>query len=905
MADSYSTERLLLFDTLIKKGCDVENGLFWTLEPKQLRFKHGESFAELKVPYHMGAEDEACIENAILSLISHLMRRYEPAGIEGMKDAPQVLPIAIPPLKDKTFRTDLFIADSIEKRLATCILSSTPYIDSAILAGWLVGEGHGKRFMHWVSELFEKALREEAKSDCGEKTSYLALLASINTIRKKKEKIKAYRIKGLSYERLDIVVGMVLFSAYRFALREALDRLKSSGASSYNALTDALLTSSLVPRSFLSIPSNLLSASLNPYGLNSESFDALSVLPIDLSAGQQELIKTVSPALKGNLDAIGALKQQGDVIRFRQEALKYLMEFELPGTEAQAVLFEVYNEDRLIRNFLSDPRAAASLNRSLDEIKRRFINDTMRVEAISSFQGLLSGFKKSVLGGILKSSRKALEAIAPIIEGYYACRLDDHVEKYGSLMRGCLIDRRGEFNQNTLVEEYGRGRLYRFSVDDRPVLKTLEVEEEGQLFVDMKDFTRKTLKVKEIAMAEFMKEYFYKPILYAASRYGAGTGMGTDERGITLTNIPGDAAIFSGGVTYLVSLASDIQGIIRRYREHLLRRLPPRRDEEALEDVHRSFDAKKEALRQKRSELNNALEDKEPGAESRLVTLGEEEHRLERTYREEIENAIRGEIEAGLYISYGAKAEVMLIEPRQEFCGSVKVSIGEKINEAARGTFRNPMVMAKLEMRMENENIKRKNRLKYPFDVYIDRVYSIKMPSDLDSAFEKLLTNRKSSGAQAMAQIMSNEFYNDLKKITSGEPFSNLRLISFTTDIYNKGQALSIDALKAYMREAKGTKIFFQKSVEASDLDPYIQESFFFPVTPLEFWIGFESVKGVERVEVFCKSGEVIFKGFEANTPTAIYEMITPDGDFFKALSKSHLHHWIEDARKALGAPDF
>ncbi|MBI5493367.1 MAG: hypothetical protein HY893_10610 [Deltaproteobacteria bacterium] len=904
MAESYSAERLSLFEALLKKGCDIENGRLWTLEPRQLRFKHGESIAELKVPYHMGAEDEACIENAVLALISLLMRRYEPASIEGRGDSPQVLPIAVPPLKDKTFRTDLFIADSLEKKLATAILSSTPYIDSAILAGWLGSDGHGRKFMRWASELFEKTLREEARGEGEEKTSYLALLAAINTIRKKKEKIKAYRIKGLSYERLDLVTGLAVFHALRAAMRDTLDRLKVAGATSYNPFTDALLSSSLVPRSFLSIPSNLLSVSLNPYGLNSESFEALSNLPMTFSAEALEPMEK-NNALKGRPDTVEALKQQGDIARFRDEALKYLMEFELPGTEAQTILFEVYNEDRLIRNFLSDARATANLNRSLDEIKKRFINDTMRVEAISSFQDFLSGFKKSMLGGILKSSKKDLEAALPLIEGYYACRLDDHVEQYESLMRGYLADRRGEFNQNTLLEEYGRGRLYRFSVDDRPILKTLEVEEEGQLFVDMKDFTRKTLKVKEIAMAEFMKEYFYKPILSAASRYGVGTGIGTDERGITLTNLPGDAAIFSGGVTYLVSLARDIQAIIRRYREQLLRRLPPRRDEELLEDVHKSFEARKEALKQKREDLNRAFDASEPGVESRLVALGEEEHRLERTYRDEIENAIKGELEAGLYISYGAKAEVMLIESRHDISGPVKVSIGEKINEASRGTFRSPMVMAKLEMLMENEKVKKRQRLKYPFDVYIDRFYSIKMPPELDSAFEKLLTNRKASSAQAMARIMANEFLNDLKKITSGETFSNLRLVSFTTDIYNKGQALSYGALQAYIREAKGTKSFFQKTVEVRDLDPYIQEAFFFPVTTLDFWLGLESVKGSERVEVFYRSGEVIFKGFEANLPTVIYEMVNPEGDFFKALSRSHIHNWIEEAKKAHGAEAF
>ncbi|MDP2689665.1 MAG: hypothetical protein Q8P48_06105, partial [Deltaproteobacteria bacterium] len=764
-------------------------------------------------------------------------------------------------------------------------------------------EGHGRRFVRWVEAAFEKALRDEAKHGGLERTSYLMLMAAVNTIRKKKDAVKGTRIKGLSYEKIDLAVGLTLFLTFREALRSVLDRLKGSEASSYSPLADALLTSALVPRAFLSIPSNILSSTLNPYGINQEIFDRISKLAPKLdekTPGVAVVLDDAVRRVRGDSGAAEEIKEHYGVTRFREEMLKYLSEFDIPGNEAHGQLYDMYNDDRLIRNFITDARAVTGLHAALEEVKKQFAaRDARRAEIINGLQEHISGFRKSVFGGILKGSRKESDGISQAVEGYYACVLDDTVETYEGLMRGYLVDRRDEFEHNTLIEEYNRGRLYRFSTDERPILKTLTLEEEGQLFIDMKDFTRKTLKVKEIAMAEFMKENFYKPILSVASKYRVGTGIETDERGIKLTNLPGDAAIFSGGISYLVALARDIQNVIRRYREQLLTRLPPRKDDEILDEVHRTFEVKKEGLRQKREALNKAIDNKEPGVEHKLVALGEEEHRLENTYRDEIENALKGELEAGLYLSYGAKAETMVIEPKDGFTGSVKVSIGEKINEAARGTFRNHLVRAKLELLLEKEKIKRKKKLKYPFDIYIDRIYSIKMPPELDRAFEKLLMNRKTTSAQAMTQVMANEFFNDLKKIVAGDPFSSLRTVSTTTDIYNKGQALSINALQAYMKEAKGTKFFFEKAVPVERLDPSIRDAFYFPNGVLEFWFGVESAKGGERVEAFYRNGEVIFKGFETNIPMIIYEMLNTEGEFFRALLKCHFHDWLDEARKA------
>ena len=900
MAENYSLGRINIFKKLCERRPDLMNGRFWMLEPRSMRFKHGESIAELKVPYHMGADDETVIEEAVLALASLAVKRYE---LIQTKEA-QALPILkLQPLKEKTFRTDIFIADSFEKRLALDILSSTPYLDSAIISAWLVPEGHGRRFTKWVSELFDKILKEEAATGADERTSYLALLSIINTVRKKKERIKDLRARGLSYEKLDLALSLAVFVALREALKEFFDRLSSQGASYYNPLSEALLLSSMTPRQFLSIPATLLSVSINPYGISQETFSSLCTLstPDDFkegSGGIAELMERAEKGGRGDSMVAGAVNAQHDVNRFREEALRYIMEFDLPGSHAQAILYEVYNDDRMIKNLLGDAKLTQNLLKAIEEVRKAYSRDAQKAEAASSFIRFLSGFKKGLLGGLLGGRRGAADAFRSVLDGFFACLVDDHIERFTLLSRGVLSDRRTDSNQNALKDEYSRGRLYRFSTDDRPVLKSLEIEEEGQLFVDMKDFTRKTLKVKEIAMAEFMREHFYMPILSAASRYKVGAGIVKDERGIRLTNLPGDAAIFSGGVTFLVQLAKDIQQVIRRYKEQLEKRMPPSKDKELLDEVHRRSEARREELKGKRAQLNKALEMKEEGVEVKLIALGEEEHRLENMYMEEIEEAVKGELEAGLYISYGAKPETMSLESRDESFGSVKVAIGEKINEASRGTYRNSSVRARLELQLETERQKRRDRkFRYPFDIFIDTTFLLRMPPELETAFEKLIATRKPAAAQALAQVMSQEYLGDLNKIISGEPFSSLRLVTTTTDIYNRGQALSQKALQAYIRETKGLRRFFKKTVNVSDLGDSIRGAFYFPAESLEFMFGSDAGKSPGTIEAFFRSGEIMFRGFEASTPTVVYEMLDQDGDFFKVLIRDHFDQWFEESR--------
>ncbi len=895
-------DRLELFDSILQKGFDLKAGKLWIIEPSHLRFRLGESIKDLKIPCLFGGEDESVIENSILALLLLLKRRLEPGSEHDIKESlPSLLNIKTA-LVEKTHRIDYFLPDSIEKNIACEILTTTPLIDSGILKAWLGPDGYGKAYYALVRGILEKAVLEEVRMEGAEKTSVLAIMAMANaTIKKKEDIIRNTKIKGLSYERLDQAVGLAMYFVFKTAVKDVSSELKQIMASSYGSAKPMIFEEWFTPRSFLSIHGNIILSDLNPYGLQG---GIISLLKPVYDSAVQKTHDTASIALameneiKKDASLIEELFSLSNINHLRQLIGEYLLDYDTPGIEVNQMLAELYQDNRLIQSLLADSKAALKLNQGLDAIKAQFQKDAARIEKINEIEEFIVSITKTTFRDWL-GMRKRDTHITDIIEAFIVYRFDEDVERFVGSMRVLMINRRGEFSGETLRMEYERGRLYRFSTDERPILKEMEIEAEGHLFIDMKDFTKKTLRAKEITMADFMESNFYKPILRAASRYGSSSpGLIYDKKNIKLNNLLGDAVIFSGGVGNLVALARDIRLVMKRYKEQLERRVPHIAEEELLHNIHKNFEAMKEEFGREHTEIEKAIAAGGKGLEARMVELKEKEYRLEKTYKEDLEAAIGQEMEAGLFIAYGSKAEVIVM--RDDFWGEVKVAIGEKINEAARGTARSSIIRAKMERLLEEERLRRRNpRLKYPLDVYIDKTYGFLMPPSMDEQLENIIAHKDSSEAKGLAQILAQECFNDFRRIISGEPLSSLRILSTASDIYNKGHALSEDALKAYIKESRGRGFFFKREAQITELNKEIQNTFFFPFKALELWFGVFMTEGIKQIDVFCKAGEIIFKGFESATPTIVYEIVNKDSEFSKLLLGHHFDKWHEEAQKA------
>ncbi|MFQ5329121.1 MAG: hypothetical protein ACE5D4_03925, partial [Thermodesulfobacteriota bacterium] len=533
MHSSYSAERLQLLDRLMEDGLlKVVEGKPWILDPAHLRFSLGESISELTIPCTVSAHDRKSIGDSILSLA--LLLRYRMEGEHAHDEESEPVDTTRvelkTPLSEKTFKTDLFISNSIEKRLATEMVQQIPFLDSGILRSWLIIDGHGMDYFNMVLTILEKAAREEAGCEKGEKTIYLALLALIDTTRCEKEFLKLFPIQGISYERLEMIVGLAHFFLLKEAASELIRRQRDGAASSTGSETEGLILSALMPGSTVLIPFTLLAHTMNPYRITQEVVTLLTPLfEMTRDGGAGAVSHRIDLMMEGvmkDTELHGKLMTVAKVIGLREKIMGYLLRYDSNAIDVHKELQEMCQNDRLLMSLISNAKRVGKLNRSLDELKARYGKERGRREGIEEIQGYLAAIRKpSMLGWLAGRRVNSEELLRDLVGGFIAYTLDVQIGRYVDLMRSLVVERRDEFSGDVLKSEYERGRLYRFASDRIPFIRGLELKDHAYLFIDMKDFTRKTFKVKEIAMAEFMRVNFYTPIMDSASRYGKGSGL--------------------------------------------------------------------------------------------------------------------------------------------------------------------------------------------------------------------------------------------------------------------------------------------------------------------------------------------------------------------------------------------
>jgi hypothetical protein len=278
----------------------------------------------------------------------------------------------------------------------------------------------------------------------------------------------------------------------------------------------------------------------------------------------------------------------------------------------------------------------------------------------------------------------------------------------------------------------------------------------------------------------------------------------------------------------------------------------------------------------------------------------EKEAGLNKAYETEIAAGQEGEIEYGLFISYGDAAENISFE--DPFWGQMNVAIAEKLNEAARGTGRNPDIKKKLDVLLRNARRARGiPSLTYPFCVFIDKSYGLSLRSDLSNMVERALQYGDEKMAREAMETASALFMNDITKGMSDSGDAGWETLTYFNDIYNLGEALSEEALQAYLREISPHQYSFEKVVTINKLHPEIQGRFFFPSSELKFFFCVAKEEGQLEFDLFRYVGELVFKGFEIHQATAVYEIVRKNSSFYLLLEKHHLREWYQEARAKTG----
>lgn len=256
------------------------------------------------------------------------------------------------------------------------------------------------------------------------------------------------------------------------------------------------------------------------------------------------------------------------------------------------------------------------------------------------------------------------------------------------------------------------GKAYRFSLDDEPLFLLPQRRDEAFLFVDMKDFTKRTAAIREEAMGDFLKTHFYEPILRQCAHLARHAGARC-----SVVNLLGDAIATRGDVLSHVALAT----ACRRLLDEAARELREAEQalaaggDEVLVDIDREIAKAKIRLQgasltaSERTMLEGHLQQLQAGRDERL------------------QQQIGSGLEAGVFVSFGREATV--IEVGFPEVGDWSVVIAEQLNAAARGTSRSMALARERSARRQQHETALGRHFIDPFHVHTDADPQVVQPT--------------------------------------------------------------------------------------------------------------------------------------------------------------------------------
>ena len=971
----------------------IDPQTFLHLRIEKLPFKLGEGKG--KIPFLI----ERDLAENITSSLQHIVGLIKKRNEREMRYSLQsYMPLTAQRQPKDIMERYLCIRDlnarPLEKRIAEDAIYHNPYLDAGIVETWFLQYKEPGKLISTLKRLYLKAIEEEIRH--GEETdiTYLTHLCVVAYLKKAKKVLKEVNIKGFSYERLEQAVGQLLYSMLQVIQENVFNEIRYKDLSVDVSRTEHRIKGSTNPLSFVAIRPTLFKNDLNPYHLDQEGFELLQTLmhKIDLRTNNlEETLKSLVLRAKKSKEVRAKITELWSYNKIREAVFNYLKDYEDYRGGKNIWLFNLFQMNKVIESAL----ASDEVGKKIEEDLSNLIAETSHAvdkEQMQRAIGIENAFKSQKRGNTMKKlffSSSEEGHIQDVIEGFLLYHLDDLWSGYVEESLTYLDDRAVLKKRIELEDEYEKGRIYRLAVDTKPLIQDLKVKKEGHLFMDLRGFTQRMSRSKEIITADFMLKEFFLPVLDVAKNYYT-------DSGVRLNNLVGDAISFSGRIRPLVSLAREIREILARYTEHIKEQegVFGERDEtratgeryqqerksiirertdieesirgieqrlklkEFLNPVHliqiqeEEFNAKFVEYQQQIKDLPNLIA-REENAERKKTLIdfhenvlglqegiteqkrelmesigcfgeddlnsifrsvcAEEREELERlrqllkasydkesdlnrAYEMEIASGSDAGIEYGLFISYGDAAETISFE--DPFWGKMSVAIAEKLNEAARGTGRNPDIKNKLDVLLRNSRKARGNpSLAYPFSVFVDRSYGLSLRSDLSGTIQKALQNRDKDTARVMMETISSHFMHDIEKGMRGTGDDGWEIINYFNDIYNLGEAISGDALQAFLKEVSPHTFYFEKTVKISTLHQDIQRRFFFPYDELQLTVCAERVDDQLQFDLFRYVGELIFKGFSMHQATAVYELVRRNSPLCMLLERHHVPAWYQEAR--------
>ncbi|MCG3174130.1 MAG: hypothetical protein GMKNLPBB_02354 [Myxococcota bacterium] len=957
-------------------------------------FRLGESLADARIPYSLADKYEELGQRVVTQLVLLLGRRNgAPDSLE------QKYPWAFrTKLKPATMELRYFTGESAEAHAARRILAGDPHVDAAILDCWLGPEGQGKAFLTEVKKLYAHVANQMVTTQDGAPYLYLAHISMVKLMAQHKEANSRVPIKGLSYEKVERTLGYCLQTLLEAAAIDITTTLTARRAPLDINQTEAELFAVTTPPTLVAIRRKIVQLDLNPYGISEEAVESLEKLLRELKINPREVDKAIGAAasgIQGRKKEFSGFIRDAHVAGFRDCALPFLS-FNDFQWDFNRKLSDLLKESDLIAGLLLEGKDFGKFHEFVKSEREKAegkIFEAQRGVLLSELEDFLESYSRGLFK--VRKGPNEDELIERHVQRGVLFMLDQDMTGLAVSSLEHYENRRQTVGLQAIIQEYESGRLYRIADDNLPMLKKAEEKTSGQLFIDLKGFTKRTFRAKEVVMADFLKTNFYEPIIAAAKKYAASATPGGPPN-VQLNNLIGDAALFAGSVTSLIHLARDIQQIARQYEERLNQSSTLVSDDEAIKRVNQEFDARKARLErdlaelyatagaaqaeadrfsqmpvhelgaaikayyqekgrsifaecslmrkaaqaetdpakameyQHRAEFKQAearklavqyqevdgiLQDAVPAPliQQWAATLSENANAILRDcdtrrvqfesqlriiddLREQEIKAIKGfGIESGLFISFGAAAEmVSMFDP---LFGKVNVAIGEKINEAARGTGRAASVMDRINALLkETQNRTGNHKLTLPFRCYVGQAFSLNLPSDLQSKLASLQAAPDEALLRQFADGVRERIHADLKTALRGGG-GHADMLELQTDIYNQGEAISEEGLQQFIRESVALYLHMYREIQWEKLAPEIREKFFFLRKDLKLVVSLRRDDPRLAPLVFHNAGRMVFRGFEAKTPTHVWELLRADDPFTKAMLHHHVLTWVQEVR--------
>jgi hypothetical protein len=215
------------------------------------------------------------------------------------------------------------------------------------------------------------------------------------------------------------------------------------------------------------------------------------------------------------------------------------------------------------------------------------------------------------------------------------------------------------------------------------------------------------------------------------------------------------------------------------------------------------------------------------------------------------------------------------------------VSIGERLNEAARGTSRSVLAKARMDARIADARRERASpELAFPFQVRVDRSSALRTPSEaldsLEAAIFRADKNKVTDSVRQLARWLQQVACDAIDREESTLP----NCLSHSEEFYNAGCSLSASALNAFQEATRSAFTFEKFEVYRTQLPEAFHRKYLLDCDPERFLVAWSSASG-QATYLFRYAGKTTFKGFEKQAGMEIWELMLPDLGFGRDLIES------------------